>query len=67
MHLKTDSDLLYEFTLETLSGMPDTALAYSDDDIYAKPLPLPELDLKTYYEKMHLAEGRTIKYVRWRL
>jgi len=40
---------------------------YTDDDIYAKPLPLPELEIKTYYERMHLAEQKTIKYVQFRL
>ena len=67
VHLKTDSPELYEFTLETLAGYPAAELICRDDDIYAGPLPAGELELKTYYERMHLAEGRTIKYVQFRL
>lgn len=65
IHLKTDDPTLYEFTLDTLSKVENYELLYHDDDIYNKPLPMPELDLKTYYEKKHLAIGRTIKYVRF--
>jgi tRNA (guanine-N7-)-methyltransferase len=39
-------------------------LLVHDDDIYSKPLQMDELAVKTTYEKMHLAEGKTIKYVR---
>ncbi len=67
VHLKTDSPELYEFTLETLQEDPKIQLLYHDSDIYSKPLPFPELELKTYYEAMHLSEGKTIKYVRFQL
>lgn len=66
-HLKTDEPNLFEFTLDILQKDPQIEILYQDDDIYAKPLPFPELALKTYYEKMHLADGKTIKYVRFRL
>ncbi len=65
IHLKTDADSLYEFTLETLAADPQCQLHYQDDDIYSKPLPIPELEIKTYYERMHLEAGKTIKYVRF--
>ena len=67
IHLKTDEPNLYEFTLEVLAEYPGADIRYQDDDIYSKPLALPELETKTYYEKMHLADGKTIKYVRFRL
>ena len=67
IHLKTDDPSLYEFTLDTLAQYPAAEILYQDDDIYSKPLPMPELELKTYYERMHLDEGKTIKYVRFRL
>ncbi|MCO6476736.1 MAG: tRNA (guanosine(46)-N7)-methyltransferase TrmB [Phaeodactylibacter sp.] len=67
IHLKTDEPQFYEFTLEVLADYPGAEILYQDDDIYAKPLPIPELELKTYYEKMHLEEGKKIKYVRFRL
>ncbi|MBK7406627.1 MAG: tRNA (guanosine(46)-N7)-methyltransferase TrmB [Saprospirales bacterium] len=65
IHLKTDDPTLYEYTLEVLATRSDFQLLYHDDDIYAKPLPMQELELKTTYEKMHLEVGRRIKYVRF--
>lgn len=67
IHLKTDDPTLYEFTLEVLAAQDNFTLLYHDDDIYAKPLPMPELEIKTFYEKQHLAAGKTIKYIRFRL
>lgn len=67
IHLKTDSPELYEFTLETLEEADKANLIYNDDDIYAKALPMSELEIKTYYEGMHLAAGKTIKYIRIQL
>ncbi len=67
IHLKTDDPTLYEFTLDTLAAQSDFQLLYHDDDIYSKPLPMHELEFKTFYEKQHLAVGKTIKYVRFQL
>lgn len=65
VHLKTDEPNLYEFSLEVLAEDPKVEILYQDDDIYAKELPFPELETKTYYEKIHLAEGKKIKYIRF--
>lgn len=67
VHLKTDSPELYEFTLEVIKSDKDCTLDYYNNDIYASQLNLPELEIKTFYEKMHLAEGKTIKYVRFNI
>ncbi len=67
IHLKTDSPELYEFTLETLAEDKGSELLYQDDDIYSKPLPDEVLDIKTYYELMHLEAKKTIKYVKFRV
>ena len=67
IQLKTDEPNLYEFTLEVLAEYPGAEILYQDDDIYSKPLPIPELETKTYYERIHLADGKTIKYVRFKL
>ncbi len=64
-HLKTDDPTLYEYSLETLSAIPFVEILYQDDDIYSKALPLPELDLKTYYEYQHLRDQKTIKYLKF--
>lgn len=65
VHLKTDEVNLYEYTLNVLNEDQQVKILYQDDDIYSKELPFPELATKTYYEKMHLAKGKTIKYVRF--
>lgn len=67
IHLKTDEPQLYQYTLEVLKSYKGAHLLYYDNDIYAQELPMPELDIKTYYERMHLAEGKTIKYIRFKL
>ncbi|HHM21582.1 MAG TPA: tRNA (guanosine(46)-N7)-methyltransferase TrmB [Bacteroidetes bacterium] len=67
IHLKTDDDTLYQFTLETLNRQNQYRLLYHNNDIYAKDLPLPELTIKTFYETQHLAAGKTIKYIRFQL
>lgn len=64
VHLKTDSPDLYAYTLEVLEEQKIDIL-YQKDDIYAEPLDYPELEIKTFYEEMHLEKGRTIKYVRF--
>lgn len=67
VQLKTDSTELYEFTLETLSEQNTYTLIYNNDDIYASELVMPELELKTYYEGLHLKKGKTIKFIRMQL
>jgi len=65
IHLKTDSELLYEFTLEVVDADPRCKIIYSNPDIYSGPLYDPILDQKTYYELKHLAEGKKITYVKF--
>lgn len=67
VHLKTDSNPLYEFTLEVLNNDPSVNILYVNEDIYAANLAHPELAFKTYYEYKHLAGGRSIKYIRFQL
>lgn len=65
VHLKTDSRLLYEFTLDVIHADPRCRVLYANSDIYAQPLDFPELQHKTYYEGMHLKDGRKITYIRF--
>ncbi len=65
VHLKTDSPVLYDFTLETLQKYEGSNILYQNDDIYASELAFKELEFKTYYEQEHLKAGKTIKYVRF--
>ena len=66
MNLKTDSPELYAFTREVLDSSEDIEVIYDKDDIYSTPLDYPELELKTYYENMHLKDGRLIKFIKFR-
>jgi tRNA (guanine-N7-)-methyltransferase len=67
IHLKTDSDLLYAFTMEEIE-IQGYQLLYSSNDIYAEsPLKIKEelrdiLPIKTHYEKLFSAKGAVIKY-----
>lgn len=65
VHLKTDETNLFQFTIETLEADPKVNILFQSDDIYAKELPYEALSTQTYYEKMHLKEGKKIKYVRF--
>ena len=66
VHLKTDSSELYEYTLEVLHEQ-NIKILYQNDDIYSRALDFPELEIKTFYEEMHLEDKRTIKYLRFSL
>lgn len=67
VQLKTDSTELYEFTLETIAEDSECEMIYNNADIYAQDLDFPELEIKTFYEKMHLEDGRKIKYVQFKI
>jgi tRNA (guanine-N7-)-methyltransferase len=70
IHLKTDSPLLYEYTLEQIAekGLP---VFEQSDDVYKDLIHRVSgeeqaiLNIRTYYESMWLEEGRTIHYVRF--
>lgn len=66
IHLKTDSPELYAFTLETIREQ-NCNLAENIPDVYSQPFVDPLLAIRTYYEGMHLAEGKIIRYLRFSL
>lgn len=66
IHLKTDSPVLYEFTLETIAETGCTIIE-NIADIYGKGMATGPLAIQTFYEKMHLEDKRTIYYVSFRL
>lgn len=67
VHLKHDDSDFYQFTLDTIAEDERNTLLFNSADIYAAPLPYPELGIQTLYESFHLAAGKTIKYVRFRI
>jgi tRNA (guanine-N7-)-methyltransferase len=70
IHLKTDSALLYEYTLEQIAEH-ELRTEESSADVYAELVPRVSaeeqavLNIRTHYERMWLEEGRTIHYVRF--
>jgi len=62
INLKTDSDLLYEFTHEVIEE--ENLEIYRDiKDVYEECPDDPQLSIQTYYEKMHLKNGKKIKFI----
>ena len=62
VHLKTDDEAFFEFTIQTLSEQ-DITIIRSTEDIYAEKYKGIVTAIKTKYEERHLAEGKKIKYV----
>ena len=63
VNLKTDSFELYTFTLDTLNQQKLFKLHTSNENIYAANNIVEALLIQTYYERMHLAAKKTIKFV----
>lgn len=64
VNLKTDSDLMYEFTVETAQEA-NYPIYYNYDNLYANDDELEVKKIRTYYEQMWLDKGLTIKYIRF--
>lgn len=66
IHFKTDDLPLFRSTKESIDSFGLKTL-YCKEDIYASSLDFEELNIQTYYEKSHLAKGRTINYLKFQL
>lgn len=66
IHLKTDDDHLYEYTLDLIHQNNFTILQ-NIKDVYAADTVSNELNIKTYYEQKWLEKGKTIKYIQFQL
>lgn len=66
IHLKTDDDHLYEYTLDLIHQNNYTILQ-NIKDVYAADKVSDELNIKTYYEQKWLEKGKTIKYIQFQL
>ena len=69
LHLKTDNDGLFDFTLETLAGRPGAVVERATRDLYAETDPefTEAQAIQTNFEGKYRAVGVPIKYVRFRL
>ena len=66
INLKTDSDILYEYTKEVLAEFSSIILK-DYPDVYAMNKNEELYGIQTYYEKMHLQNNKTIKYICFKL
>lgn len=64
VHLKTDDDNLFGYTLDLLKSLGCTIYKVSFD-LYGDSLDDEILTLKTTYERRHLEAGKTIKYLKF--
>lgn len=62
IHLKTDSNFQYIYTLE-MARANGFEIVSDNSDIYASENIPAALQIKTYYEKQWIARGLTIKYL----
>jgi len=65
MHLKTDSDELFTYTLEQLAHQKIEPEVLTHD-LYRSNLVDPILSIKTYYERKYLSIDKSINYVKWK-
>jgi tRNA (guanine-N7-)-methyltransferase len=66
VHLKTDSPELYHFT-KLMADFHDMDIREASEDIYASAEIAPELQIKTHYEKLDIAESNKVYYIRFAL
>lgn len=66
VHLKTDSEQLFRFT-ESVIKNQQLPVIRRFDDLYGEGPADELLSIKTYYEKKHLAAGRTIHFISFSL
>ncbi|PLW94186.1 MAG: tRNA (guanosine(46)-N7)-methyltransferase TrmB [Marinilabiliales bacterium] len=66
IHLKTDSDLLYEYTAN-MAKTERQRIIHQIDNVYNGQISGPLTEIQTFYEQMWLKEGKTIKYISFHL
>lgn len=64
IHLKTDSNFLYQYTLATIEAN-NFAVQVNTDDLYGSGMADEILGIRTYYEQQWLDRGKKIKYIRY--
>jgi tRNA (guanine-N7-)-methyltransferase len=64
IHLKTDDEDLFTYTMQMIDSLGFTLL-FATGDLYRSGLDEPASQILTFYETMWLEEGRTIRYLRF--
>ncbi|HRZ41568.1 MAG TPA: tRNA (guanosine(46)-N7)-methyltransferase TrmB [Bacteroidales bacterium] len=62
IHLKTDSDLLFGYTMQVIENQ-QLEIHQKINNLYNDPMDGPVKEIKTHYEKIWLEQGLTIKYL----
>lgn len=66
IHLKTDSEFLFGYTLGTVANLGE--ILYAHHDIYHNSTaPVEATAVQTFYEKQFLEEGKAITYMKFKL
>jgi tRNA (guanine-N7-)-methyltransferase len=66
IHLKTDSESLFQFTLNVIES-EQCNIHRIVEDVYREAPDDPLLSIQTHYEKQHLSNAKTIKYISFSL
>lgn len=66
IHLKTDNEVLYHYTLGTVQ-YNQLQIIRNTDDLYAESSTDPVLSIQTTYEKHYMEQGLPIHYIAFRL
>ncbi len=66
VHLKTDNDGLYEYTLERLAARGNKVIKHTND-LYKQVWLDEVLSIQTTYEKKYRAVGKNINYIQFQL
>jgi len=66
INLKTDSEPFYLHTKEVIAEEAHQ-IVIDSANIYEGALPHPDLDILTFYERMHLKDNRIIRFIKYKL
>ena len=62
IHLKTDSNFMFTYTLE-MAKINDYQIVAATNNLYESKILNPVLEIKTFYEQQWLSRGISIKYI----
>jgi tRNA (guanine-N7-)-methyltransferase len=66
IHLKTDSPDLYNFT-KLVATLCSISLISDIRDLYSEKVRVPELNINTHYERLDIANSKTVFYLSFSL
>lgn len=66
VHLKTDNEAFFKFSLESLQKA-GLEIIVREDDLYNSTFSGDVTGIRTYYERKHLEEGARIKYIQFQI